>query len=239
MKDAIEAQGVPHTEVDLILVNGASVDFSYTLRPGDRVSVYPVFESLDIAPLLRLRPAPLREPRFVCDVHLGQLARRLRLLGFDTVYRNDYRDPEIAAIALHERRIVLTRDRLLLHRRVIERGTFVRSTDPDEQLVEVVRRFQLEHRVSPFSRCLECNGVIVPVAKEEVLDRIGEDTRRRHQEFRRCPVCLRIYWPGTHHERMMARMKRLLPDAAELRIKSRKEIRNFEEALQVIQRSPP
>src|SRR5262249_52305094 len=100
IKEAIEAVGVPHTEVDLILVNGVSVAFDYRLRDGDSVAVYPVFESFDIAPLLRLRPQPLRETKFILDVHLGKLAKYLRLLGFDTLYRNDYQDPDIIAIAL-------------------------------------------------------------------------------------------------------------------------------------------
>ncbi|MEK7405630.1 MAG: Mut7-C RNAse domain-containing protein, partial [Acidobacteriota bacterium] len=110
VKDMIEGLGVPHTEVDLILANGESVDFSYVVRDGDRISVYPVFESLDITPLLRLRERPLRQPRFVLDAHLGKLAAYLRMLGFDTLYRNDYQDPELVALAARDKRILLTRD---------------------------------------------------------------------------------------------------------------------------------
>ena len=130
VKDMIESFGVPHTEVDIILVNGDSVDFSYIVQDGDHISVYPVFESLDISPLLRLRPAPLRSPAFVLDSNLGRLARYLRLLGFDCLYQNDFDDETVANIAAREQRTVLTRDRALLQRKIITRGYFVRQVRP-------------------------------------------------------------------------------------------------------------
>lgn len=122
IKDLIESLGIPHTEIDLILVNGKSVDFSYLVQPGDRISVYPVFESIDITPLVRVRPRPLREPRFVLDTHLGKLASYLRLLGFDTVYQNDADDATLARISATEHRILLTQDRGLLKRRLVTHG---------------------------------------------------------------------------------------------------------------------
>jgi hypothetical protein len=128
VKDMIESFGVPHTEIDLILANGASVDFAYLVQDGDHISVYPVFEALDITPVLRLRPQPLRESRFVLDAHLGRLAGYLRMAGFDTLYRNDFTDPELAYISHDEHRILLTRDIGLLKRSMVTHGYFVRET---------------------------------------------------------------------------------------------------------------
>ncbi len=202
VKDAIEALGVPHPEVDLILVNGESVGFGHPLRDGDRVSVYPVFESLEIAGVTRLRPRPLREPRFILDVHLGRLARHLRLLGFDTRYANDAADAAIAAAAARQRRIVLTRDRGLLKLGAVTRGYWVRATAPRTQLAEVIRRFQLQERIRPFTRCLECNGALRPADKAAVAHRLPPRTRRYYDTFAECPRCRRIYWPGSHYRRL-------------------------------------
>jgi uncharacterized protein with PIN domain len=190
VKDMIESLGVPHTEVDLILANGESVDFSYLVRDGDRISVYPVFESIDITPLLRVRPRPLRQTRFVLDVHLGRLANYLRMLGFDTLYRNDYRDEELARVSRDEERILLTRDRNLLKRRAVEHGYCVRETRPRRQLLEVLERFDLLGSVAAFTRCLRCNGLLGPVATAP------------HSEFRQCASCGQVYWKGSHYQRM-------------------------------------
>ncbi len=209
-KDAIEAIGVPHTEVDLILVDGHSVGFDFLLRGGERVAVYPVFERLDIAPLQHLRPRPLREPRFVLDTHLGKLARHLRMAGFDCLYRNDYRDSELITAAVAEHRIILTRDKGLLKQRLVTHGYFVRGTESEGQLREVVREFQLESGLRPFTRCRECNSELRDVAKAEVLERLPEKVRGVYERFQLCPGCGRIYWEGTHY----ARLKRLLDLAA-------------------------
>jgi hypothetical protein len=202
IKDMIEALGVPHPEVDLILVNGQSVDFSYIVRDGDRISVYPVFEVFDITPLLRLRPKPLRISRFILDVHLGRLARYLRLFGFDTLYRNDYDDAELARLAGEQRRILLTRDRGLLKRNSITHGYYVRETNPRRQLREVLARFDLYRSVRSFQRCTRCNGLLAAVAKERILDRLGPDTQRYFDRFWRCDGCQQIYWQGSHYERL-------------------------------------
>ncbi len=202
VKDMIEALGVPHTEVDLILVNGESEDFSYRVRAGDRISVYPVFEAMDISPLVRLRPQPLREPRFVADGHLGRLAAYLRMLGFDTVYRADAQDEELAQTATNERRILLTRDRGLLKRSVVTRGYCVRTTHPREQLAEVVERFDLSGSVAAFRRCVHCNAVLQPIQKEAISDRLQPETKQYYEEFHICPGCERIYWKGSHYRRM-------------------------------------
>jgi uncharacterized protein len=202
VKDVIEALGVPHTEVDLILANGQSVDFSYRVRNGDRISVYPAFENIDISPLERLRPAPLREMRFVLDTHLGKLAAYLRMLGLDAAYRGDYSDERLAHISLDERRILLSRDRGLLKRTMIVRGYFVRATNPREQLIEVLQRFDLGRSISPFERCIHCNVLLRPVPKERVADRLLPETKQHYEEFRLCPECDRIYWKGSHYRRM-------------------------------------
>jgi len=204
VKDAIEALGVPHTEVDLILVNGVSVGFDYPLQDGDRVSVYPMFESIDITPILRVRPHPLRRARFVLDTHLGKLATYLRLLGFDTLYRNDYGDEELARVSHSEGRILLTKDRGLLKRNLVTHGYCVRSSEPREQVVEVLRRFDLAGHIRCFARCLRCNGLLEEVPKEKVLHLLQPKTAKYYDEFYRCCACGRIYWPGTHHQRMRA-----------------------------------
>lgn len=227
VKDAIEALGVPHTELDLILANGESVDFSYRLADGDRIAAYPVFESLDITPLLRVRPEPLRHPRFVLDTHLGRLASYLRLLGFDALYDKGADDETLAGLAANERasggydpqgyalqghdsqgsdsqgrRILLTRDRGLLKRGQVTHGYCLRSTDSREQLREVVHRFDLAGAARPFTRCLACNGELRPAAKEEVRHLLSEQTCRLYDEFGRCAACGRVYWKGGHYERM-------------------------------------
>ncbi|HWP29028.1 MAG TPA: Mut7-C RNAse domain-containing protein [Chloroflexota bacterium] len=217
VKDVIEALGVPHTEVDLVLANGESVDFSYQVQDGDRISVYPVFESLDITPLVRVRPQPLREPRFVLDTHLGKLAKYLRLLGFDTLYRNDYADPALAYLARHEQRILLTRDRGLLKHNLVTHGYLVRETDPARQVVEVLRRFDLYRAVAPFCRCLRCNGRLEPVPKAAVVDRLEPKTRQYYDEFSTCQECGRLYWKGSHYQRMLGFIARVVGAGPEAR----------------------
>lgn len=186
VKEAIEALGVPHTEVDLILVNGESADFSHLLMHGDRVSVYPVFEGIDITPLVKVRPKPLRVMRFVLDGHLGRLAAYLRMLGFDTLYENHPADEELARISASEHRVLLTRDRGLLMRKQVTHGYAVRHTQPRLQLAEVIERFDLRRTLRPFSRCLACNALL------EALD----------ADYTRCPGCRRLYWKGSHYRRM-------------------------------------
>jgi hypothetical protein len=202
VKDAIESAGVPHPEVDLILVDGRSVDFAHLLRGGERVAVYPIFESLDISPLVRLRPLPLRDPRFVADGHLGKLARHLRMAGFDTLYGNDWDDDGIVRLAALQKRTILTRDKGMLRRGDVDRGYFVRATESEAQLAEVLARLQLDNAVAPFTRCRECNTPLEDVPRDAVLDRLPEKVRGLYDRFRRCPGCERIYWEGTHFERM-------------------------------------
>jgi uncharacterized protein with PIN domain len=198
----IESLGVPHTEVDLILANGQSVDFAYRVQQGDRISVYPEFQSIDMPPYARLRPLPLPESRFVADTHLGRLAANLRMLGFDTLYRNDYVDEDLARISANENRILLTRDRGLLMRAVVMRGCYLRSTKPAEQLVELLQRFDLARAIKPFLRCMRCNEVLRPIPKGTIHGRLLPHTRQHFSEFYNCPQCGRIYWKGSHYQRM-------------------------------------
>ena len=209
VKDAIESAGVPHTEVDLILVDGRSVDFTHLLRGGERVAVYPMFESLDIAPLVRLRPRPLRDPRFVADGHLGKLARHLRMAGFDTLWSNAWDDDEIVNISAVQKRTILTRDKAMLRRSDVDRGYFVRATESEAQLAEVLRALQLEAMLAPFTRCRECNTLLEDVPREAVLDRLPEKVRGLYERFKRCPGCERVYWEGTHFARMQGVLGRL------------------------------
>ena len=209
IKDMIESLGVPHTEVELILVNGRSVDFKHIVTDGDYISVYPVFESLDIRPLLRLRPEPLRGNRFVLDTHLGRLARYLRLLGFDTLYRNNFSDPELAQLSCEQHRTLLTRDRLLLHRSIITHGYFVRETDPLHQTAEVLQRFDLYHNINPWTRCSRCNGRLKPVAKERIVHRLEPKTRQYYTDFRICADCNQLYWKGSHFRKMSGLIRQL------------------------------
>ena len=209
VKDVLEAMGIPHTEVDLILVNGEPQGFSYRPSVGDRIAAYPMFEALNIGSTARLRPAPLRDPRFVVDVNLGRLARLLRLLGFDVWWSSDADDKALADISLDQQRILLTRDRGLLKRRAVTHGLFIRSDDPEEQALELIRRLDLRQQLAPLTRCVRCNGKLAAVAKDEVVDHLEPLTRRYYEEFSRCPECGRIYWAGSHHARLVGLVERL------------------------------
>jgi uncharacterized protein with PIN domain len=212
LKDGIESFGVPHTEVDLVLVNGESSGFSRLIQDGDRVAVYPVFEGLDITPQVRLRPLPLREPRFVLDVHLGRLAAYLRMLGLDAAYRNCAADPELVRQSVDERRILLTRDRALLKHSALTHGYWLRETGSRHQVAEVVRRFDLARRIQPFTRCMACNEPLRLVVREEVRGRVPPRIAEIHDDFLQCPGCCRVYWRGTHYERMRRWIEELIAE---------------------------
>ena len=215
VKNAIEALGVPHTEVELILVNGKSVDFGYSVCDGDRISVYPKFETLDIRELLRVRAEPLRDLRFIADAHLGGLARLLRMLGFDTVYSNAFTDEQIRVISQVERRVVLTRDRELLKCRTITHGCFVHALKPQEQLREVVERLQLSTSAKPFTLCLHCNLPLTRIDKDAVADRLPQRVSVHYQRYCWCEGCDRVYWEGSHWLRMRQLLQGLCPTLPE------------------------
>ncbi|GAB3544681.1 Mut7-C RNAse domain-containing protein [Spirosoma fluminis] len=202
VKDVIESLGVPHPEIGLLLANNESVDFTYLIQEQDVISAYPAFSQLPLTVISTVQPEPLSEYRFVLDVHLGTLATYLRMLGFDTLYRNDYDDEELARISHQETRVLLTRDRGLLMRTIVEYGYFLRNTNPEKQLIEVLQRFGLAAAIRPFARCLACNGLPEPIDKAIVIDQLPPNVREGQDRFWQCQHCGRIYWEGTHYQRM-------------------------------------
>lgn len=205
VKHLIEALGVPHTEVALILANGQAIDFAYLVQAGNRISVYPPFTTLALSPAVPLRPPLVPPHRFIADNHLGKLARYLRLLGLDTLYLNhEAGDAVLADIAHEEGRILLTRDRGLLKRGKVVYGYCLRTTDPAGQLAAVLHRFQLRGELAPWTRCLRCNGLLEAVAKEVVRPRLAPKTRRYFDAFHICQACQQIYWQGSHYARLEA-----------------------------------
>lgn len=202
IKDMIESLGVPHPEVDFINVNGEYVNFSYIVSDGDIINVYPIYAKSTIIPSISVMPEPLSIIRFVLDIHLGKLATSLRLLGFDTLYRNDYEDEKLAEISYSQARILLTRDKGLLMRSLVTYGYYVRNTNPQQQIVEVLQRYDLFKLVLPFKRCLRCNGLLEPVDKQSIVDKLPETVRSQVDVFQRCQDCDRIYWKGSHYERL-------------------------------------
>lgn len=209
-KHMIEALGVPHTEVELLLVNGESVGFGRLLADGDRVAVYPKFESLDISSLLKVRDQPLRRLRFIADVHLGGLARLLRMSGFDTLYDSHFDDQEIAETAARDGRIVLTRDRELLKRRLVDHGCYIRARKPAQQLRELFGRLDLAGSARPFSLCLHCNVPLRPIDREEARERLPSRIGCSYPRFMYCDSCRRLFWEGTHWRSMRALLAPLL-----------------------------
>ena len=213
VKDLIESFGVPHVEVDLILVNGKPVDFTYLTEDGDRISVYPVFERLNIAGVQRLRDIPLRDIKFACDIHLRGLARRLRLLGFDVYHAEKRDDDGLVRVSAGEGRVILTGSRQLLMRRGISRGLCIKSSGTEKQITEVLERLDLKDRCDPFTRCIECNGLIEEMNKEDVKANehiIPPGVRQWCGEFYRCRDCGRIYWRGSHYEKLVKFIEKIL-----------------------------
>jgi uncharacterized protein with PIN domain len=209
LKHLIEAMGVPHTEVEVVLVNGVSVGLDQRLIVADRISVYPMFESLDVTPLLRLRPRPLREVKFITDAHLGKLARYLRLLGFDTLFFNDIGDHQLVSLSSAQKRILLTRDRALLMHRSLTHGGYVHAIEIGLQLTEVVDRYDLYRQIRPFSRCMVCNGTIVSEEKQRIEQRLPEQVARSHDQFWRCSDCQKLYWKGSHYSQLLKSVVKL------------------------------
>ena len=214
VRHLIETQGVPHTEIEIILMNGVSVALETPVQDGDLVSIYPMFEALDVTPLLRLRAHPLRETRFFADAHLGRLARHLRLLGFDTLYENTIDDADLVRRAAEDGRIVLTRDRALLMRAGVTHGCHIREDDPVAQAIQVIRRCDLAKVSRPFTRCMECGARIEPVGKQAVASTLEPETAARFDTFWRCDGCGHVYWKGSHYKRLRRLVTRLLNNAA-------------------------
>lgn len=212
VKDLIESLGVPHTEIDLILVNSKSVGFDYTVKSADDISVYPLFESIDISKVQHLRPEPLRRKKFICDVHLGKLSKLLRFCGFDTLYRKDYTDSEIIGISLDDRRTILTRDTGILKHKNVTHGYYVRSRIPEIQLRETIKRFDLVDKLNPFSRCSLCNGMLIKIDNEKVMNKIPPKVKEFANEFSYCPKCDKVYWKGSHYQKLRKMIEQIRYD---------------------------
>ncbi len=210
VKDAIESLGVPHTEVDMITVNGNSVNFNYRIQNNDNIAVYPVYESLDISEVQLLRDHTLREPKFVLDVHLGKLVKYLRMAGFDCLYDPSLNDSEIIHISTLQKRIILTRDKGILKNSKVTHGMFVRATMPTEQFREVISRLQLERFIKPFTRCTACNEPIEQIEKNEIIHQLLPLTRKHYSDFYRCSGCKKIYWEGSHFKRMKQLLDKIM-----------------------------
>lgn len=202
IKHIIESLGVPHTEAGLLIVNNQTTDFDYIVQPGDIIQVHPACPRVDRLSGLFRNGRMTIEPRFILDNHLGKLAAYLRMFGFDAIYRNDYQDEELAYVTAELNRILLTRDRQLLMRKTIQFGYLIRSLDPENQVVEFFRRFNLTDQITPFHRCLRCNNPLKPIQKEAILDRLQPLTKKYFHEFHICPSCQQLYWKGSHYERM-------------------------------------
>ncbi len=206
--EVAEILGIPLSEVDLVTVNGKPAARSYRPLDNDYIAIYPVFENFDISSLQTAQKQPLRISRFILDAHLGKLARYLRMLGFDTLYRNDYSDREIIETARDEMRIILTRDKLLLQSSRVDHGYYVRSVEKHAQLTEVVKKFDLFSQFRSFTRCMTCNSELLAVHKETIRERIDPGIYRCFDTFYHCPRCDKYFWRGSH----FIRMERLIRD---------------------------
>jgi uncharacterized protein len=187
----VESLGVPLTEVGRLLVNGEPAAAGHRLVGGDVAEVQPV-----------RRPQPLPAARFVLDVHLGTVARRLRLVGVDCAYANDRDDDALIEQANAERRVLLTQDRGLLRRRALWLGAYVRGGRPDAQFRDVLDRFAPP--LAPWTRCVTCNEPLSPAAKADVEPQLQPGTRRSYDSFARCTGCGRVYWRGAHSRHLEA-----------------------------------
>jgi len=206
IKDVIEACGVPHTEVDLILLNSEPVDFAAILTQDIAIDVYPPSEtSFPVFPEDRLQVRNIE--KFVADGHLGKLVRDLRLLGIDVTCDPAAEDRQLVRMVGDEERALLTRDRRLLMHAAVRHGYYVRSQNPLKQTVEVLRRFDLGPNLMPFSRCLRCNALLEPAKKAEVVDQLEPLTKIYYEQFRRCRGCGQVYWSGSHFDKLRARVE--------------------------------
>jgi uncharacterized protein len=205
----IEMLHIPFSQVDLILVNGRSVGADHCLDSGDRLSIYPVFETFDISAVTRLRVTPLRRLNFVCDVHLGKLSKLLRMLGIDAHYNKDITPQELIQMSFLQNRIILTKNRVLLKNRFVRRKYWVRSEDSKQQLAEVLSYFDLKGNFAPMSRCLKCNHLVNPVSKDSIRRRVPDAVWNLHETFTICEKCGRIYWKGSHYASMLERISRI------------------------------
>ncbi len=203
LKDRVESLGIPHTEIAMMLKGNNQLNFSYPVKDGDRICVFPSsWQDIKLPREKNLQPSPPPAMKFVLDCHLGKLANFLRVLGFDTLYSNSFDDPELAKIQEKEKRILLTRDKGLLQRRRVKWGCYLHSDSPRQQLREVVIRYDLHDRMQEFGRCPGCNHTLENVSKEEIIDRLEPLTKKHYDSFKICRSCDKIYWRGSHYEKL-------------------------------------
>jgi uncharacterized protein with PIN domain len=207
IKDVIESCGVPHPEVDLILVDEQTVGFDHTLARDARVEVFPVENRSTFPTEKRLQAIGIS--RFVADGHLGSLTRNLRLLGFDVAYNQNADDRQLLEVMARENRALLTRDRRLLMHTIVQHGYCPRSQNADEQTIEVIRRFNLLELIASFTRCVRCNAPLEEAAKAEIIDKLEPLTKVYYDQFRRCPGCTQIYWSGSHFPKLQKRIEEI------------------------------
>jgi len=205
LRDLLQSTGVPHVELGAVERNGMPVDYTAVVDDGDSVEAWSRY------PLT----TPPDDPTFVLDVHLGRLAHYLRLFGFDTRHHPVASDPDLAACSLAEHRILLTRDRGLLMRADLEQASFIRTADPRAQITEVIDRFALRGLVTPLTRCLVCNGLLQETSRVAVEGEVPSSVWEQHTDFKRCGSCLRVYWQGSHHARMMRLVEETLSTAGD------------------------
>ncbi|MEE9189790.1 MAG: Mut7-C RNAse domain-containing protein [Candidatus Neomarinimicrobiota bacterium] len=202
VKDIVESYGVPHTEVDLILVNGESVSFGYKIVDQDRISVYPVFESFDITPVKHLQAKPLRIPCFFAEKYLWKLTRLLRLLGINVIYDDTLTNKQVIELIVSSKQILLTRSVQQLMHSTISRGYCIRADDPVDQAIEVMKRFDLLGQMLPFSRCMLCNGSVVKIPMQTVESHLDSKTASLYTKYFQCSDCKKIYWKGSHYKQL-------------------------------------
>ena len=202
IKDMAESLGPPHAEMALLVVNGRSVDFEYIVQDGDEIDIYDEFNAVDLPEKVMLRPPYPGKPRFILDTHLGKLAGYLRMLGFDTLYRNDYPDDVLAEVSHAEQRILLTRDIGVLKRSLVVYGYYVRQTDPRKRITEIMTCYDLATHVEPFKRCAKCNGLLHSVDKSAILHQLPPKTAEFYDEFHQCTDCAQVYWKGSNFQRL-------------------------------------
>jgi uncharacterized protein len=212
VKQVIESCNVPLSSVDLILVNGGSVSPSHIVLDGDRISVYPMFERMDIASVSRVRKTPLRNLKFICDAPLDKLARYLRLLGFDTLHENDDHTGRIHEIADKQKRVILTRNEKLLEDKRVNRGFLVRPADPWLQAKAVVSGLDLKSRIAPLSRCLKCNSRMRAVGKDNLREKTNANLPGHDGGFLECLSCKKVYRRGPGHESLVKKIRHMLSD---------------------------
>lgn len=208
VKDLIEAFNIPHTEVDVILVNRRSVNFDYLIKNGDKIEVFPDRALCSTKKIIPLKSLVKAKPKFIVDVHLGKLVREMRKLGLDVIYNNQFCDEEIVEISNKERRIILTRDIGLLKRKSVKHGLYLLNEKTDQQLKEIFQNIKKNISVNPLSICLECGTKLKRMSKKKALEQLNHLWFEKDTIFYHCGRCNKIFWQGSHYKRMIRAIKK-------------------------------